>query len=402
MPLFKYKAIDKQGKSIQGSLDAANIADLEIRLEKMNCDLLTYTEKAAGADAFGRFKVERQDLINFSFHLEQLTRSGVPILEGLADLRDGEENPSFRDVIAGVIEAIEGGNSFSDALALYPQVYDSVFVNLIKVGEKSGQMSEVLADITETLKWQDEIIAKAKKVMTYPMIIGGLIFAVILGMMIFVVPDIMDAIVSLGGEIPLETRALIATSNFIVEYWYAIIAMPFILKFGINFFNKTNAKFRYQFDNFMLNVVIIGEVNKKIKISRFTRYFALMFGSGITVLEAIQLSKDVVSNVVIEDAIDRAWQQISEGATISESFQNTGIFPPLVVRMMRVGETGGNMDTALKNVTYFYERDINDSIDKMEPMMQTALMGVLGLIVLWLALSILGPIYDTIATIDLG
>lgn len=402
MPLFKYKAIDKKGKTIQGSLDAANIADLEMRLEKMNCDLLSFQEKAAGADAFGRFKVERQDLINFSFHLEQLSRSGVPLLEGLADLRDGEENPSFRDVIAGVIEAIEGGKSFSEALALYPTVYDKVFVNLIKVGEKSGQMSEVLADITDTLKWQDEILAKAKKVMTYPMIIGGLIFAVIMGMMIFVVPDIMEAIVALGGQIPLETRALIATSRFIVDFWYIIIAAPFVIKLSINYYHKTNAKFRYWFDNFMLNVMIVGDVNKKIKISRFTRYFALMFSSGITVLEAIQLSKDVVSNAVLEDAIDRAWHQISEGATISESFQNTGIFPPLVVRMMKVGETGGRMDEALKNVTYFYERDINDSIDKMEPMMQTALMAVLGLIVMWLALSILGPIYDTIATIDLG
>lgn len=402
MALFKYKAIDQLGKTIQGSMDATNVADLEMRLEKMKADLLTYTEKEAGADIFGRFKVSRQDLINFSFHLEQLSRSGVPLLEGLADLRDGEENPSFRDVIAGVIEAIEGGKSFSEALALYPSVYDSIFVNLIKVGEKSGQMSEVLADITDTLKWQDEILAKAKKVMAYPMIIGGLIFAVIIGMMIFVVPDIMDAIVSLGGVIPFETRALMATSNFIVDYWYLIIAAPFIIKLVINHYHKTNSKFRYQFDNFMLNVMIVGAVNKKIKLSRFTRYFALMFSSGITVLEAITLSKGVVSNAVLEDAIERAWVQISEGATISESFQNTGVFPPLVVRMMRVGETGGRMDEALKNVTYFYERDINDSIDKMEPLMQTALMVVLGLIVMWLALSILGPIYDTIATIDLG
>lgn len=401
MPLFKYKAIDTNGKTIQGSLDAANIADLEIRLGKINCDLLSYQEKKAGADSFGRYKVERRDLINFGFHLEQLSRSGVPILEGLADLREGEGNQSFHDVIAGVIEAIEGGKSFSGALALYPSVFDSVFINLIKVGEKSGQMSEVLRDITETLKWQDELLAKAKKVMTYPLIIGGLVFAVIMGMMIFVVPDIMDAIVSLGGAIPLETRALIATSRFITDFWYILIFMPFIISFTLRYFHRSNPKARYQLDLIALNLPIVGEVNKKIKISRFTRYFALMFGSGITVLEAISLSKDVVDNAVLEDSIERAWQQISEGATISESFQNTGMFPPLVVRMMKVGETGGRMDEALKNVTYFYERDINDAIDKMEPMMQTALMGVLGLIVMWLALSVLGPIYDTISTIEL-
>ncbi len=402
MPLFKYKAIDKLGKTIQGSLDAANVADLEIRLEKMNCDLLTFKEKSAGADAFGRFKVERHDLINFSFHLEQLSRSGVPLLEGLADLRDGEENASFRDVIAGVIEAIEGGKSFSEALSLYPSVFDKVFVNLIKVGEKSGQITEVLFDITETLKWQDELLSKAKKVMMYPMISGVLILSIVMGMMIFVVPEIMGAILALGGEIPFETRALIATSEFITNYWYVIIAAPFVISFVVMHLNKTNSKFRYKFDNMMLNIAIIGEVNKKIKISRFTRYFALMFGSGITVLEAISMSKEVVSNAVLEDAIERAWQQISEGATISESFKNTGIFPPLVIRMMRVGETGGRMDTSLKNVTYFFERDIDDAIAKMEPMLQTALMAVLGLVMIWLVVALFGPLYDTISTVDLG
>ena len=159
MPQFQYKAVDATGKIIQGSLDAGNISDLELRLEKMDMDLVTYKQKKPGADLFGRNKVGRRDLINFSFYLEQLTRSGVPILEGLADLRDGEENPSFRDVITGVIEAIEGGHSFSQALALYPKVFDNVFTSLIKVGERSGKMSEVLIDITDTLKWQDELRA---------------------------------------------------------------------------------------------------------------------------------------------------------------------------------------------------------------------------------------------------
>ncbi len=401
MPLFKYKAIDKLGKTIQGSLDAANVADLEVRLEKMNCDLLTYREKSAGADVFGRFKVERRDLINFSFHLEQLSRAGVPILEGLADLREGEENPSFRDVIAGVIEAIEGGRSFSMALELYPSVFDKIFVNLIKVGEESGQMTTVLTDITETLKWQDELLSKAKKVMMYPLISGVLIMAIIMGMMIFVVPEIMGAIVALGGEIPIETRALLATSKFITNYWYIIIALPFVITFTVKYLNKTSPSFLYKFDNMMLNIAIIGSVNKKIKISRFTRYFALMYGSGITVLQSITMSKEVVSNAVLEDAIQRAWQQISEGGSISESFKNTGIFPPIVIRMMRIGETGGRMDEALNNATYFFERDIDDSVAKMEPILQTALMAVLGFVVIWLVVALFGPLYDTISTIEL-
>ena len=400
MPHFQYKAIDATGKIIQGALDAGNPNDLELRLEKMDLDLVSFKQKNPGSDLFGRNKIGRRDLINFSFYLEQLTRSGVPILEGLADLRDGEENPAFRDVIAGVIEGIEGGNSFSQALELYPKIFDEVFISLIRVGERTGKMSEVLIDITETLKWQDELLAKAKKIMTYPAIIGGLVISVILFMMIFVVPDIMTAIVALGGEIPLETRALMATSNFLAEYWYIVISAPFVTYFILSYLYKSNAQARFKLDGFLLRVWIIGPVNEKIKVSRFTRYFSLMFASGITVLDAIQLSKAVVDNSVLEDGIERAWQQISEGSSISESFKNIGIFPPLVVRMLRVGESSGQMDRSLDNVSYFFDRDINDSIEKMEPVLQTSLMATIGVIVLWLALSVLGPIYDTISTIE--
>lgn len=400
MPLFQYKAIDAGGKFIQGSLDAGNSSDLENRLEKMDMDLVTFKQKEPGVDLFGRNKVTRRDLINFSFYLEQLTHAGVPILEGLSDLRDGEENPTFRDVISGVIEAIEGGNTFSQALGMYPKIFDNIFVSLIKVGERSGKMAEVLVDITHTLKWQDELLAKAKKIMMYPLVTGTLIMSVIMFMMIFVVPDIMQAIVSLGGAIPFETRALIAVSNFLVNFWYLVIAAPFVISFLLRYFYNNSAKARFSLDSVLLRLWLFGEVNEKIKVSRFTRYFALMFASGITVLDAIKLSKSVVSNSVLEDGIDRAWQQISEGNSISESFKNIGIFPPLVIRMLRVGESSGQMDKSLNNVSYFFDRDINDSIDKMEPIIQTALMATIGIIVLWLALSVMGPIYDTISTID--
>jgi type IV pilus assembly protein PilC len=400
MPLFQYKAIDASGKFITGSLDAGNANDLELRLEKMDMDLVTFKQKDPGADLFGRNKIGRRDLINFSFYLEQLTRAGVPILEGLSDLRDGEENPTFRDVITGLIEAIEGGNSFSQALAMYPKIFDDVFISLIRVGERTGRMSHVLVDITETLKWQDELLAKARKIMTYPAVIGTLVLSVVMFMMIFVVPDIMGAIVGLGGEIPIETRALMATSNFLVNYWYVVIAAPFVIFFTLRYFYKTSNKARFRLDGLLLKLPVIGPVNEKIKISRFTRYFSLMFASGITVLDAINLSKGVLSNTVLEDGIERAWQQISEGSSISEAFKNIGIFPPLIVRMLRVGESSGQMDKSLDNVSYFFDRDINDSIEKLEPVLQTGMMATIGIIVMWLALSVLGPIYDTISTID--
>jgi type IV pilus assembly protein PilC len=210
----------------------------------------------------------------------------------------------------------------------------------------------------------------------------------------------MDAIVALGGEIPLETKLLIAVSDFLINYWYVVLAAPFAIYFTLRHFYHSSSKARFRMDGILLRIWVIGPVSEKIKISRFTRYFALMFSSGITVLDAINLSKGVVSNIVLEDGIERAWQQISEGSSISEAFKNIGIFPPLVVRMLRVGESSGQMDKSLNNVSYFFDRDINDSIEKMEPVLQTSLMATIGLVVMWLALSVLGPIYDTIATIE--
>jgi type IV pilus assembly protein PilC len=219
-------------------------------------------------------------------------------------------------------------------------------------------------------------------------------------MMIFIVPDIIDAIIGLGGKIPIQTRMLMATSNFLIDFWYLVISVPIATFFGLKYLYRTNSKARFKMDGLLLKIWVFGSVNEKIKVSRFTRYFALMFASGITVLDAIELSKAVVSNAVLENGIDRAWQQISEGSSISEAFKNIGIFPPLVVRMLRVGEASGQMDKSLNNVSYFFDRDINDSIDKMEPILQTGMMASIGLIVMWLALSVLGPIYDTIATVD--
>jgi type IV pilus assembly protein PilC len=400
MPHFRYKAIDASGKSIEGSLDAGNPSDLESRLANMELDLVIFKQKEQGVDIFGSHKIKRRDLINFSFYLEQLTHAGVPILEGLCDLRDSEQNTAFRDVVSGVIDAIGGGNTFSQALGMYPKIFDNIFVSLIKVGEQTGKMGEVLGDITQTLKWQDELLGKAKKIMMYPLVTGTLIMSVIMFMMIFVVPDIMQSIVALGGSIPFETRALMAASNFLVHFWYLVVVAPFTLSLLVRYFYKNSRHARFKLDGLLLKLWLFGSINEKIKISRFTRYFALMFASGITVLDAINLSKTVVSNSVLEDGIERARQQISEGNSISESFENIGIFPPLIIRMLRVGESSGQMDKSLNNVSYFFDRDINDSIDKMEPIIQTALMATIGVIVLWVVMSVLGPIYDTISKIN--
>jgi len=218
MPLYSYKAIDAGGKSIAGRLDAVNLFDLEQRLARMELDLVAGAPASDLSRLLGGGSIKRQDLINFCFHLEQLATAGVPLVEGLADLRDSVENLRFREVVSGLIEAIQGGQSLSQALADYPSVFSKVFVSLVRSGEQTGKLPEVLESLTESLKWEDELAAQAKKLAMYPAFVGGIVLVVTFFLMIYLVPQMTTFIRNMGQKIPLQTHLLITVSNFFVDY----------------------------------------------------------------------------------------------------------------------------------------------------------------------------------------
>ena len=213
MPLFTYKAIDVAGKTVVGRLEAINLFDLEQRLARMELDLVAGAPASDMSRLFGGGGVKRQDLINFCFHLEQLATAGVPLVEGLVDLRDSVENPRFREVVSGLIESIQGGSSLSQALADYPGVFSKVFVSLVRSGEQTGRLPEVLKSLTESLKWEDELAAQTKKLTMYPAFVGGIVVIVTFFLMIYLVPQMTAFIRNMGQNIPLQTRILLAVSS---------------------------------------------------------------------------------------------------------------------------------------------------------------------------------------------
>lgn len=399
MSAFDYKAINDDGKIVLGRIDAANDADLELRLARMGLEMIRCKLATNRSWGLGSSKVGRQELITFCFHLEQLTRAGVPILEGLTDLRDSVTNARFREVIAALTEDIEGGKTLSEALARFPAVFSNVFTSLIKAGEQSGMLPDVLRNLTESLKWQDELAAHTKKIIMYPAFVGTVVMGVMFFMMIYLVPQLTSFITSVGQELPIHTKALILVSNFVIDYWYLILATPPALFFGIRYLAKVNAHARYRLDGFKLRVWPIGPIYAKILMSRFASNFALMFTAGITVLEALRTSEQLVDNKVIEEALKRVQRQIGDGVGLSSAFQNTGLFPPLVIRMLRVGENTGGLDTALGNISYFYNRDVQESIEKVQALIEPAMTVILGVMLGWVMLSVLGPIYDILGKI---
>lgn len=399
MALYSYRAIDEQGKTRRGIQDAANVVDLELRLKRGGLDLIDASEDSGKAGPRRR-KIKRPELITFFFNLEQLTLAGVPLLESLADLRDTMTDLHFREIIANLIEAIEGGMKLSQAMEQRPDAFDKVFISLIHAGEESGRLPEVFLHITEALKWQDEMASHTKTIMIYPAFVGTVVVAITFFLMIYLVPQLVDFIKSTGEEIPIQTRILLATSAFFVDYWYALIAVPVALPVVVKLAITSSPEMQFRFDKLKLDLWLIGPILRKIILARFANTFAMMYGSGVSILACIANSRDVVNNRAIASSLDDATREIESGKNLTQSFQHTGMFPPLVIRMLKVGEATGSLDKALLNVSYFYDRDVKDSINKVQAMIEPAMTLVLGGLLGWVMLSVLSPIYDIIGKVQ--
>jgi len=398
---FNYRAIDKTGLHAQGQMDALNEADLEIRLERMGLDLITFKSTEKSKSAFSKNKVSNRDLVMFCFQLEQLTSSGVPILEGLNDLRESTTNLYFQKVLGSIASEVEGGKMLSQAMAEHPDVFNEVFANLVAAGEQTGQLSVVFDNLSNTLKWQDELFAQTKRLLAYPLFVLVVVLGAVTFLMVYLVPEMVKFISSLGQELPLQTRILIFISNAFVNYWWLILTAPLVIAGGLVTWVKQSADARYKFDYIKLNLPVTGDILNKIIMARFARYFALMYQTGIPILQAIKTCENIVGNKVVADALSRAHAQINAGDSMSESFKNAGLFPPLVVRMIKVGESTGALDKSLLNISYFYDRDVNELMQKMLKLLEPALTVILGLILAFIMISVLGPVYDSFSKMKL-
>lgn len=400
MPTYSYRAVDPNGNVIQGNIDAANERALEAQLRQADSELVRCS--LSSGPGFGRRKkISRKDLIGFCLHMEQVLRAGLPMLDALTDLRDSITHPRFREVLANLISSVEGGKKLSQAMEDYPDTFDHVFVSLIAVGEESGELADVLRKQTEALKWQDELIAKAKAVTIYPAFVGVVVLGVLMFMMLFVVPQMVDFIREMGQDLPIHTRALIATSSFLGANWYWVIPAPFVVFMLVRFQARRSIHMRFLVDRWKLKVWYVGPIINKLILSRFASFFALLYGAGLDVMSSLRISEDIAGNAVVKDALQQISASIEDGKSLSAGVAATGLFPPLVVRMVSLGETTGQLDSALENVSYFYDREVTESIDRLKAMIEPAMTVVLGAILGWVMLSVLGPIYNTISEIGI-
>lgn len=391
---YKYRAINNKGRPVRGVISAANEMDLYNQLQSAGMELVQCAplSKKKGL-SFGQKKVKVRDLIQLFMHLEQMQSAGVPLLEALSDIRDSTDHDGLRDILSDIFRNVSDGSSLSEAMALHPKVFTNLYVSLIHSAEETGDLTSAYLHLVKYLKWVDEMQTKVRKATRYPTILVIVVILTVVVMMGFVVPQIVGFIKYLGQDLPFMTTSLMATSEFFQSYWWAVLATPPILFSIFKFFRKVSDRFRMMTDRWTIQMPIAGPLIRKINIARFAQTFGAMFASGIDVLNGLAAARNTVKNMALLEALDGVSQQVAAGSPMSEAFNASGEFPSMVVRMLKVGEESGNLTVVLDQVAEFYTKDVDEAVQGLIAMIEPFLTMFLGVMILWIAAGVFGPIY---------
>lgn len=397
MPIYSYKAVDGYGNVVRGTLPAQSEMELESKLKQSNLDLVTVSE--AGALTLLGYKVTLREMVLLCNHFYQLEKAGVPILEAVSELRDISTSKTISQIMMDVYDALKNGKSFSSALSGHPRIFDTVFIGLIKAGEKTGTFVEVFKHLEMHYRWVLDIRKKVRKAVAYPITVLIVMTFVVSILMIFVVPKIAGFLASQKIALPFYTVALIEISKFFSDYWEFIFLTPFLLYITAKILAKFSDYVRFTIDNLKLKIPYIGDVIRKIEIARFCHFFAITYKGGISILDCLETSSAVVDNMVIRDAILNVRADVMDGKKLTEAIKSSKQFTPLVVRMFRVGEESGNLDQSIMNITEFYDEEVDEAVNGLVEFLEPILTVVMGGLLLWITLAVFGPIYSNLGSL---
>ncbi len=346
MPHYYYRASNSKGSIRNGWIKAENEQDLDLRLTNMDLLLISHTFNKSGPFSELRFwakkQVERKSLILFCIHMEQMLAAGNSIPVALEGAQESTDSNELREVITSILADILNGVNFSDALESHSSVLPMSLANMVRVGERTGELVEIFQGLGQNLKWEDEIKSKATQAIRYPAFTGLVIVAVGLFMMIFIVPQLMSFLSMMNQEVPLITQALLLVSGFLVNWWWTIFIIPFGLWLIIRILVSRSARTRLKIDRLKLNIWFFGPLLYKIFLIRFTSSFSMMYSAGVPILDAINLNVKLSDNSEIIRRLQSVISQVSNGQTLSSAFREADVFPPPLPKLMEAGEEGGS------------------------------------------------------------
>ncbi|MCK4881793.1 MAG: type II secretion system F family protein [Candidatus Omnitrophica bacterium] len=403
MTNYLYKARDGEGKAVTGAMESASAEKLAEKLRDLgymptqikealpNVDLDQFSQRFA--------KIKPEDIIMFNVQLANMIDAGLTLINSLNIICRQIENKKLREVVEEVKRAVEGGSTFSDALANHPKVFSKLFVDMVRAGETSGKLNVVLNRLAHYVEQQEDLRQQVKNALFYPAILVIAGIAVVVLIVSFVMPKFVEVFTRAGVPLPLPTQVFYALGLGLTNYWYLIIFIAWLAFMGIRMYARTK-RGGYQFDRLKLNLPVIGPLVRKLIISRFSRTLATLVDSGVPILHSLDIVREVVGNRIISDVVKDVRDSVEEGERIAKELKKSGEFPQDMVQMISVGEETGKLGHMLNKISGFYDNAVGYSLKKLIALIEPLFIIVLGILVGFIMASMLLPMFDMIKTIS--
>lgn len=390
MSVFVWEGKLANGSIKKGEIEAADKASAALILKRQRIIPTKLKSKSKDISLFEK-KVTTKDIVIFTRQFSTMINAGLPLVQCLDILSSQQPNPSFKKVLSQIKGDVEGGSTFADALGKHPKIFDGLYVNLVAAGEVGGVLDTVLNRLAVYMEKNEALKNKVKGAMTYPIIVLCVAFGVVAILMIFVIPTFSDMFKQFGAALPGPTQLVVTLSAFFRNFWWAMIGTIVAIIFGFKWI-RTQEKGRYHTDKMMLRLPVFGSLLKKVAVAKFTRTLGTMISSGVPIMDGLEITSRTAGNMIIENAIRSVRTAISEGRTMSEPLEQTGLFPGMVVQMIAVGEATGAMDQMLGKIADFYDEEVDTAVEALtsalEPMLMVFLGGIIGFVVVAMYLPI--------------
>ncbi|HEX2718152.1 MAG TPA: type II secretion system F family protein [Gemmatimonadaceae bacterium] len=397
MPSFTYTARTAAGDMKTATMDAANRDEVVAQLRRQRMNVVKIDENPTQKKKLG--KIKGRDIVIFTRQFSTMINAGLPLVQALDILAKQSENPALKEVTKAVVFDVESGHTVADALRKHPKAFDDLYVNMVAAGEAGGILDTILMRLAVFKEKNDALIRKVKGAAIYPGVIMSVAIIAIVVLLVFVIPVFENMFASVGLALPLPTRIVIGASRFLKSWWWAVVAAiaGAVMMFK-NYYKTSDGQLRI--DRMLLKAPVLGDVLRKSAVSRFTRTLGTLIGSGVSILDGLEITAKTAGNRVIQDAIMESRASIAGGETISAPLQKSAVFPPMVISMIAVGEQTGGLDEMLSKIADFYDEEVDAAVSGLLALMEPMMIVFLGVVVGGMVVAMYLPIFDMINAVQ--
>jgi type IV pilus assembly protein PilC len=397
MATFTYTARSFAGEMRTSTIDAASRDDVIAQLRRQRLNVVKIDEATPKKPKRGHIKM--RDIVILTRQFSTMINAGLPLVQAMTILAEQSQNKVLSEVMRKVVFDVESGNTVADALSKHPQAFSNLYVNMVAAGEAGGILDTILMRLATFMEKNDALIRKVKGAMIYPGVIMSVAAIAVTVLLIFVIPVFENLFTSAGLALPLPTRIVMGASRFLKSYWYVVLAVAGTAAFLFKRYNATSDG-KLKIDRFMLKVPVLGDVLRKSAVSRFTRTLGTLISSGVSILDGLEITAKTAGNRVVQDAIMESRSSIAGGDTIAQPLKKSGVFPPMVISMISVGEQTGGLDEMLSKIADFYDEEVDAAVSNLLSLLEPVMIVFLGVVVGGMVVSMYLPIFDMINAVQ--